>query len=356
LIKYTIYKKLNIFYKLVVALINNKGVVMKYRTLGRTGFEISEISLGTWQVGGRWGSPFDFKNAEKILNNAVDLGINFIDTADVYGDGNGESEHAVGKLLRSRSEQIYVATKCGRRFNPHTNQAYTPKALRGFVEDSLKNMQIDTIDLIQLHCPPTEVYYRPEIFAEFDKLIDEGKIRNLGVSVEKVEEALKAIEYDNVDTVQIIFNMFRQRPSELFFEQAKKRDIGIIVRVPLASGLLSGKYTKNTTFLPGDHRTFNRNGEAFDKGETFSGIDYATGLAAVEELKNAFPGEDLASMALRWILSFDAVSCIIPGASNEKQLQDNTAAAGSDPLLQEQMEAVKRIYDGQIKKWVHHLW
>ncbi|HPR33016.1 MAG TPA: aldo/keto reductase [Prolixibacteraceae bacterium] len=329
---------------------------MKYRTLGRTGFEISEISLGTWQVGGRWGSPFDFKNAEKILNNAVDLGINFIDTADVYGDGNGESEHAVGKLLRSRSEQIYVATKCGRRFNPHTNQAYTPKALRGFVEDSLKNMQIDTIDLIQLHCPPTEVYYRPEIFAEFDKLIDEGKIRNLGVSVEKVEEALKAIEYDNVDTVQIIFNMFRQRPSELFFEQAKKRDIGIIVRVPLASGLLSGKYTKNTTFLPGDHRTFNRNGEAFDKGETFSGIDYATGLAAVEELKNAFPGEDLASMALRWILSFDAVSCIIPGASNEKQLQDNTAAAGSEPLLQEQMEAVKRIYDGQIKKWVHHLW
>ncbi|MBN1927093.1 MAG: aldo/keto reductase [Prolixibacteraceae bacterium] len=329
---------------------------MKYRTLGRTGFEISEISLGTWQVGGRWGSPFDFKNAERILNEAVDQGINFIDTADVYGDGNGESEHAVGKLLRSRSERIYVATKCGRRLNPHTNEAYTPKALRGFVEDSLKNMQIETIDLIQLHCPPTEVYYRPEIFAEFDKLIAEGKIRKLGVSVEKVEEALKAIEYDNVDTVQIIFNMFRQRPSELFFEQAKKRDIGIIVRVPLASGLLSGKYTKGTTFLPGDHRTFNRNGEAFDKGETFSGIDYNTGLKAVEELKEAFPGEDLAMLALRWILTFDAVSCVIPGASNAGQLKANVSASEMNKLTTEQMEKVKEIYDERIKGLVHHLW
>lgn len=329
---------------------------MKYRKLGRTGFEISEISLGTWQVGGKWGAPFDHANADKILNAAVDNGINFIDTADVYGDGGGESEQAVGRLVRNRSEQIYVATKCGRRLNPHVNESYTPQALRGFVEASLKNMGIETIDLIQLHCPPTQVYYRPEIFAEFDKMIAEGKIRKLGVSVEKVEEALKAIEYDNVDTVQIIFNMFRQRPVELFFEQVEKRNIGVIARVPLASGLLSGKFGKQTTFLPGDHRTFNRNGEAFDKGETFSGIDYNTGIDAVEELKKAFPGENMAQLALRWILSFNEVSCVIPGASSHEQLMANIEASGTPVLTQSQIETVKAIYNKSIKPLVHHLW
>lgn len=329
---------------------------MNYRKLGRTGFEISEVSLGTWQVGGKWGAPFDFKNAETILNEAVDQGINFIDTADVYGDGNGESEHAVGRLVRSRSEKIYVATKCGRRLNPHVNQSYTPQALRGFVEDSLRNMQVEIIDLIQLHCPPTEVYYRPEIFAEFDKLIAEGKIQKLGVSVEKVEEALKAIEYDNVDTVQIIFNMFRQRPSELFFEQVKKRNIGVIARVPLASGLLSGKFTRQTTFSEGDHRTFNRNGEAFDKGETFSGIDYNTGIEAVEELKQAFPNANLAHLALQWILSFDAVSTVIPGASNVDQLLSNIQVSGREAIKAGEMETIKAIYDKRIKELVHHLW
>ncbi|MFA9388965.1 MAG: aldo/keto reductase [Prolixibacteraceae bacterium] len=329
---------------------------MKYRKLGRTGFEISEVSLGTWQVGGKWGAPFNFKNAEKILNEAVDKGINFIDTADVYGDGNGESENAVGRLLRSRSEQIYVATKCGRKLNPHVNQSYTPQALRGFVEDSLRNMEIETIDLIQLHCPPTEVYYRPEIFAEFDKMIAEGKIRKLGVSVEKVEEALKAIEYDNVDTVQIIFNMFRQRPSTLFFEQAQKKNIGIIARVPLASGLLSGKFTRETSFAEGDHRTFNRNGEAFDKGETFSGIPYNTGLDAVEELKQTFPEAHLASLALQWILSFEAVSTVIPGASNVDQLLSNIQVSGQPALSFGEMEKVKAIYDRRIKNLVHQLW
>lgn len=329
---------------------------MKYRKLGRTGFEISEVSLGTWQVGGKWGIPFNHQNADQILNAAVDNGINFIDTADVYGDGGGESEHAVGRLVRSRSEQIYVATKCGRRLNPHNNEGYTPQAVRGFVEDSLKNMGIETIDLIQLHCPPTQVYYRPEIFAEFDKLIAEGKIRKLGVSVEKVEEALKAIEYDNVDTVQIIFNMFRQRPSALFFEQAAKRNIGIITRVPLASGLLSGKFTKQTSFLPGDHRNFNRNGEAFDKGETFSGIDYNAGVDAIDALKLAFPAEDLAQLALRWILSFGEVSCVIPGASTQQQLISNIAASGKAALTTDQMNTVKQIYDQRIKPTVHHLW
>jgi aryl-alcohol dehydrogenase-like predicted oxidoreductase len=252
---------------------------MNFRQLGKTGFNISEISLGTWQVGGKWGDDFSHDNASKILNNAVDSGINFIDTADVYGDG--ESEKAVGNFVRSGSERIYVATKCGRQLNPHTNEAYQPNVLRKFVEASLKNMKLDALDLIQLHCPPTEVYYRPEIFELFDKLKEEGKILNLGVSVQKVEEALKAMEFPNVTTVQIIFNMFRQRPAELFFKEAKRKNVGIIVRVPLASGLLTGKYTTNTTFTAGDHRNFNRNGEKFDKGETFSGIDYETGLKAV---------------------------------------------------------------------------
>ena len=328
---------------------------MNYRKLGKTGFEVSEISLGTWQVGGKWGDDFDHKNANNILHSAVDSGINFIDTADVYG--NGESEKAVGKFIKSRSERIYVATKCGRQLNPHTNEAYQPSVLRKFVEDSLKNMGLETLDLIQLHCPPTEVYYRPEIFELFDRLKDEGKILNLGISVEKVEEALKGIEYENVTTVQIIYNMFRQRPHELFFEQAKKKNIGVIVRVPLASGLLTGKFSKNSTFTAGDHRSFNRNGEAFDKGETFSGIDYETGLAAVEALKSVFPNqENLAPIALRWILMQNAVSTIIPGASNPKQATDNLEALNIPNFSEEQYEAVAEIYKKYVKKVVHQLW
>jgi len=327
---------------------------MQYRTLGRTGFEISEISLGTWQVGGKWGDPFDHDNADKILNTAIDNGINFIDTADVYGDG--ESEKAVGRLIRNRSEQIFVATKCGRRLQPHINQSYTPKALRGFVEDSLRNMNLDTIHLIQLHCPPTEVYYRPEIFAEFDQLIAEGKIQKLGVSVEKVEEALKAIEYPNVDTVQIIFNMFRQRPSELFFEQAKKKNIGVIVRVPLASGLLTGKFDKQTTFSEGDHRRFNREGASFDKGETFSGVDYNTGVETVQLLEQAFPNMPLSHLALRWILMFEAVSCIIPGASKPAQVIDNIQASDLPPLTEKDMKKIENIYNQHIKSLVHYTW
>lgn len=327
---------------------------MKHRTLGRTGFNISEIGLGTWQVGGKWGAPFSHDNADKILNQAVDLGVNFIDTADVYGDR--ESEKAVGRLVRNRSEQIFVATKCGRRLNPHTNEAYTPQAMRQFVEESLQNMGLERLDLIQLHCPPNEVYYRPEIFEEFDKLISEGKIWKLGVSVEKIEQALKAIEFPNVDTVQIIFNMFRQRPAELFFEQAKKRNIGVIVRVPLASGLLSGKYSKSTSFEPGDHRHDNRNGEHFDKGETFSGVDYETGLAAVGRLKTLFPAIPLAQVALKWTLMFDAVSVVIPGASRVEQLTSNLEAGMIRDLTKAEMGAVQDIYDEMIKPSVHHLW
>ena len=320
---------------------------MAMRILGKTGFKVSEISLGTWQIGGKWGENFDHVNADSILNTAVDHGINFIDTADVYSDG--ESEKAVGRLVNSRSERIYVATKCGRKLSPHTNEAYQPKALRQFVEDSLKNMNLETIDLIQLHCPPTETYNRPEIFDLFNTLKKEGKILNLGVSVEKVEEALKAIEYDNVSTIQIIFNMFRQRPSADFFNEAAKKNIGVIVRVPLASGLLTGKFSQSTIFNPHDHRAFNRNGEAFDKGETFSGIDYRKGLDTVEEIKKLFPVDtNLATIALKWILMFPEVSCIIPGASRAEQILSNLSASELPDLSNAQMSGIKQIYDEQI--------
>lgn len=328
---------------------------MKKRKLGKTGFEVSEISLGTWQVGGKWGAEFSEKNAETILNAAMDAGINFIDTADVYGEGL--SEKMVGKVVRERSEWIHVATKCGRRLVPHNNESYTPHALRGFVEDSLKNSGLEVIDLIQLHCPPAEVYKRPEIFELFDRLKEEGKIRHMGVSVERVDEALQAITYENVATVQIIFNMFRHKPAEKFFREATRRDVGIIARVPLASGLLTGKFSRETTFGASDHRTFNRDGEMFDKGETFSGVDYETGLEAVERLKVLFPGrENLAPLALKWILMFPEISCVIPGASNVQQLESNLQAGDEDPLSPEQMNGVAEIYDRYIRDQVHHLW
>ena len=328
---------------------------MNYRKLGKTNFNISEIALGTWQVGGKWGSPFNDKTADELINTAIDNGVNFIDTADVYE--NGLSETAVGRVVRSRSERIYVATKCGRHINPHVNEGYQPKVLQQYVEDSLKRMKLETIDLIQLHCPPNQVFYRPEIFEMFDRLKDQGKILNLGVSVEKVEEALKAIEYSNVTTIQIIFNLFRQRPSELFFQEAQKKDIGIIARVPLASGLLTGKFDVNTTFDAQDHRNFNRNGAAFDKGETFSGINYELGLKAVEALKALFPeATNLAPIALQWILSFNEVSCIIPGASKESHVLSNLSVYDFPKLTSEKITAMNDIYEQYIKPQVHQLW
>ena len=329
---------------------------MKYRRLGRTGLEVSEISLGTWQVGGRWGDVFSDETADNILNTAIDRGVNFIDTADVYGNRIGQSEEAVGRVVRSRSEKIYMATKCGRLINPHVNEGYTPEALTKYVEDSLSRMQLETIDLIQLHCPPTEVYYRPEIFETFERLKEQGKIQHLGVSVEKVEEALKAITYPNVDSVQIIFNIFRQRPAELFFEQAIKHDIGVIVRVPLASGLLTGKFNKDSTFGDGDHRHFNRDGAAFDKGETFSGVPYDIGLAAVDQLKSKFTDVDLVHLALRFILSHQAVSTIIPGASRVEQVISNLSLSDELQLDLEDMNALGDLYESLIKPHVHHLW
>ncbi len=328
---------------------------MQYRKLGKTDFTISEISLGTWQVGGTWGSPFNNKNADQIIHSAIDHGINFIDTADVYE--MGLSETAVGRVVRSRTERIYVATKCGRQINPHTNEGYTPEVLRKYVEDSLSRMKLEALDLIQLHCPPTQVYYRPEIFELFDRLKEEGKILNLGVSVEKVEEAIKAMEYANVTTVQIIFNMFRQRPSELFFDLAQKNDVGIIVRVPLASGLLTGKFNRQSVFEKGDHRLFNREGSAFDKGETFSGIDYEKGLDAVEALRNLFPNvENLAPVALKWILQFPEVSCIIPGASRVEQVLSNLSVYDIPDITESQLQAINHIYARYIKADVHQRW
>ena len=328
---------------------------MKNRRLGKTEFEISEVSLGTWQVGGRWGESFNEGSATTILNKAIDEGINFIDTADVYGDGL--SEKMVGQVVRSRSERIYVATKCGRRLSPHNNQNYTPKALRQFVEDSLANSGLETLDLIQLHCPPTEVYNRDEIFGLFDRLKEEGKIQNLGVSVEKVDEAMMAIRYDNVSSIQIIFNMFRHKPSEKFFQEAAKRDVGVIVRVPLASGMLTGLYTRDTKFGKTDHRYFNRNGAMFDKGETFSGVEYSTGLDAVEEIRKLFPErENLAPFALKWVLMFPEVSCVIPGASSESQLVSNLNAADLDAFTADQMSGISKIYDDFVREQVHPQW
>jgi aryl-alcohol dehydrogenase-like predicted oxidoreductase len=327
---------------------------MKYRTLGKTGFRVSEISLGTWQLGGKWGEKFNFDTAEEILEKAVEGGINFIDTADVYNEGM--SEQAIGKFLKKTKEKIYVATKAGRRLDPHTSEGYNKKNITGFVEDSLKNLDVEAIDLLQLHCPPTEVYDDPEIYGILDGLIEKGKILNYGVSVEKVEEALKAIEHPGVATVQIIYNMFRFKPAESFFGHAHERNVGIIVRVPLASGMLTGKFKKDTEFSKDDHRSFNREGQAFDKGETFSGVPYEVGLRAVEELKKYFPEEKLAEYALRWVLMNDYVSCVIPGASRLSQVEDNIKASGLEPLSEEQMECTEEVYQKYIKKHVHHLW
>ncbi|MCL4415978.1 MAG: aldo/keto reductase [Actinobacteria bacterium] len=326
---------------------------MKYRILGKTGFNISEISLGTWQLGGKWGEKFNEKTAESILSKAIETGINFIDTADVYNDG--QSEISIGKFLKKISKRIYIATKSGRKLNPHNDEGYNEKNITGFINDSLKRLDVETIDLIQLHCPPTETYYRPEIFELLDNLKKKGKILNYGVSVGKVEEALKAIEYPGVASVQIIYNMFRLKPAEVFFKEAARKNVGIIVRVPLASGLLSGKFTKDTVFSKDDHRNFNKEGKAFDIGETFSGIPYEIGLQAVEKLKKIFP-YDLPKYALRWILMDKNVSCVIPGASNVTQAGSNSAASDMPPLSKEQMEKVEEIYKKYIKGLVHSLW
>jgi aryl-alcohol dehydrogenase-like predicted oxidoreductase len=327
---------------------------MKYRRLGKTNFEVSEVSLGTWQLGEAWGSVSD-EDAVRVLQAALDHGINFFDTADVYGDGR--SERYIAQVLAKHKEKIYVATKAGRRLQPHTADGYNRKNLTAFVERSLTNLKRDTLDLLQLHCPPTEVYYRPEVFAGLEELKRAGKILHYGVSVEKVEEALKAIEYPGVATVQIIFNIFRQRPKELFFPMAQTRDIGILVRLPLASGLLGGKINKNTQFSSDDHRSYNRYGERFDRGETFSGVDFDVALRAVEQVRRLVPANvSMAAFAMRCILQHVEVSCVIPGARNADQVIENARASNLPPLSPEQMEVLTKIYQDQIRPHVHHRW
>jgi aryl-alcohol dehydrogenase-like predicted oxidoreductase len=327
---------------------------MNKRQLGRTGWQVSPVSFGAWAIGSFWG-PVDSEESIHALHRAVDLGVNFFDTADVYGDGH--SERLLAQLKKERSEEIIVATKAGRRLDPHVADGYTAKNIADFVERSLQNLQVEALDLLQLHCPPTDVYYRPEVFAALDDLAKQGKIRYYGVSVERVEEALKAIEYPNVQTVQIVFNIFRQRPAERFFAEAQRRKVGILARLPLSSGMLTGKFTKDTRFDAQDHRAFNRHGELFDRGETFSGIDYETGLKAVDELRAFVPaGESLAQFALRWILMFDAVTCAIPGAKRPAQVEENVAAADLPEISSTTMRAVAALYEKKMRPLVHQYW
>jgi len=327
---------------------------MNYRALGRTGWKISEVSFGAWAIGGAWGTVDD-KESLATLHAALDGGVNFFDTAHVYGDGR--SERLLAKLKQERKEKFYIATKAGRRLPVQTAEGYSRANLTTFVHRSLRNLNTDTIDLLQLHCPPTEVYYRPEVFGLLDDMVKAGKLRHYGVSVERVEEALKAIEYPNVQSVQIIFNLFRQRPAERFFAEAQKRKVGILARVPLASGLLSGKMSSASKFAKDDHRNFNRYGEAFDRGETFSGVDFETGLSAVEQLKELIPsGASLAQFALRWILEFPAVTCAIPGGKRPVQVTDNIAASDLPPLSKTSLKQISKMYEGQIKPLVHHYW
>jgi aryl-alcohol dehydrogenase-like predicted oxidoreductase len=328
---------------------------MKYRQLGSTGYEVSEIGFGAWAIGADWGSVDD-TTAMAALNAAVDAGVTLIDTADVYGDGR--SERFVAQLVKERSDvDLVVATKAGRRLDPHVADGYTGANIEAFIDRSLVNLDADSLDLLQLHCPPTDVYYRPEMFAALDEIKAKGKIKHYGVSVERVEEAMKAIEYSGVETVQIIFNMFRQRPAERFLDLAVAGDIGVIVRVPLASGLLTGKMRADTEFAASDHRNYNRHGEAFDVGETFAGVDYATGLAAVDEIEALRPPDaTMAQFALAWILMHDGVSTAIPGAKNPTQAVANAAASDLDALDGATMVAVEGVYDRTIRSQVHARW
>ncbi|MFD1951236.1 aldo/keto reductase [Sphingomonas arantia] len=329
--------------------------VMEQRPFGSTGATVSPIGFGAWAIGGNWGDVSD-DAAHATLNAALDAGMTFIDTADVYGDGR--SERLIRAVLDTRDgPRPFVATKLGRRLSPHVADGYTADNLAAFVDRSRENLGVDTLDLVQLHCPPTEIYYRPEVFAALDRLVEAGSIARYGVSVEKVEEGLKAIEYPGVASVQIIYNMFRQRPASLFLAEARRRGVAVIARVPLASGLLTGKMSADTHFAADDHRAFNRHGEAFDVGETFAGVPYDVALDAVDALRALLPGDvPMATVALRWILMNEAISVVIPGARSPEQATANAAAVDLDPLSPALMAAVKTLYDERIAPHVHQRW
>jgi aryl-alcohol dehydrogenase-like predicted oxidoreductase len=327
---------------------------MQYRALGRTGFEVSSISFGAWAIGGTWGKVDDAESV-RTLHRALDLGVNFFDTADVYGDGH--SERLLARLRRERRDQFWVATKIGRRSNPHTAQSYTRENLTAYVERCLKNLDVPALDLLQIHCPPTDVFYMPEVFGVLDDLVRVGKVRNYGASVERVEEGLKALEYPRLQSLQIVFNILRQRPIENLFPRALEHQVGILARLPLSSGMLTGKLTRATQFQADDHRSFNREGAAFSKGETFSGFDYDKSLAVVEKLRKVAPvGMTLPELALRFIASFAAVTCSIPGARRPEQVEQNVKAGEKGPLEPELVQALAAIYETDVKPAVHHLW
>ena len=328
---------------------------MNYREFGRTGWKVSEMGFGAWAIGGdAWGQTDD-SEAIAALKKAIDLGVNFIDTADVYG--NGHSEELIGRVRKETNKEIIIATKAGRRLNPHVAGGYNRENLTAFVERSLQKLDTEALDLLQLHCPPSEVYDMPEVFGILDDLTQQGKLRYYGVSVERVDEALKASTYPNVQSVQIIFNMFRLKPAEEFFKEAAARKVGIIVRVPLASGLLTGKFGRNSHFSASDHRNYNRHGESFDQGETFSGVDYDTGLQAVQELEKLVrPGETMAQFALRWILMYPEVSTVIAGAKNPAQAENNTVAGDLPPLDDATMQKIQAVYDKYLRAEIHPRW
>ena len=326
---------------------------MQERVFGKTGRRISEIGLGTWQLGTKWGDPFNHDEAWRILETADRAGITMIDTADVYN--GGKSEETIGEYIAAHPDKFYITTKCGRRLNPHTAEMYTPDAIAGFIEGSLQRLRVEKLDMILLHCPPTPVFARDDIFGELERQKKLGKIADYGVSVEKVSEGLQAMEYD-ISAIEVIFNMYRLKPLDALLPQAARKNVGIIARVPLASGLLTGKMSKDTTFGPKDHRTYNRDGAAFDKGETFSGVPFELGLEAAEELKAAFGTEHLAPLAIRWVLMHPEVSVVIPGASRAEQVLDNVRAAELPPLTDAQMRAVRDIYDRKLRDIIHQQW
>ncbi len=326
---------------------------MKYREFGKTGRQVSEIGIGTWQLGTRWGTAFNEEEAQKVLQASEEAGINFIDTADVYN--GGKSEEAIGRFIKGKRERFFITTKCGRKLKPHSAEMYTPRAIAQFAEDSLNRLGTDRLDLLLLHCPPSPVFYRDDIFTELERLKKAGKLLSYGVSIEKVDDGLKAMEY-GIDGIEVIFNMFRLKPLDTLLPRAEKEGVGIIARVPLASGLLTGKFSTETQFEPRDHRTFNRNGESFDKGVTFSGVPYELGLEAVEELKKIFNTDNLAPVAIRWILMHSQVSTVIPGASRESQIRQNVLAEDVPPLTDDQMARVKDVYDKYLRAEIHPQW
>tara|TARA_A100001015_G_scaffold198971_1_gene222108 strand:+ start:455 stop:1435 length:981 start_codon:yes stop_codon:yes gene_type:complete len=326
---------------------------MKYREFSNIGWRVSEIGLGCWAIGSEWGDVSK-EDATEVLKTSLDKGINFFDTADVYGDGR--SEQFIGELLKSTSEKIYVATKSGRRLDPHNSEGYNPENIERFIDRSLKNLGVECIDLLQLHCPPSDICSKKETFEMMDDIVKKGKISYYGVSVEKVSEAMDAIQFSNVKSIQIIFNMFRQKPSEEFFKMAAKKDIAIIARVPLASGLLTGKMNKDSSFPSNDHRNYNIKGEAFDVGETFSGVSFEKGLMAVDKLKKLTPNNfTLADLALKWILMHSEVTVAIPGAKNKQQASLNVNSIQLEDISS-LMPQIKKIYDEFLKEDIHHRW